>query len=491
MALQATDGSDVAIEAHRIEFTANPTQLAFIEARSEADMWAARKGEGKSTGLVWACFHHQRENRGAHDYILRDTFVNLRDSTMIEFFKWFKPGIFGTYNEARRVWKWTMGEMHGCEVHFIGLDDKSDANKIASRPMAGAFFDEVAPAVAESGGIDEENFNAVASQIRQSGVKWYACKIAQNSPDESHWTYRLFVDPGMAGYNYWRSEQPENVKNLRPDYYQNMRKRFESSGRHDLVKRMVEGKWGFQSIGKHVTPEWSDELHLATGLSAIPGCTLYLCWDFGLNPTCLVTQVSPLGHWNFLYSFVGDGIGATQLIEGEVAPLLNTKLRGYTWEHIGDRTGQNAEQSDSRNSAVRVIQRLLGGKFHPGPDAIDARVEPLRTVLRRVNNGTGVVQVDRHHAREVWHALRGGWCRPIGRGGIVSGEIMKNIHSHPADAAGYGASYLFPLSQLQKPRGGSLLMNAANRSGLSYNGPRNGLGNPRRRKPPAHGAFMR
>jgi hypothetical protein len=62
-----------------------------------------------------------------------------------------------------------------------------------------------------------------------------------------------------------------------------------------------------------------------------------------------------------------------------------------------------------------------------------------------MSNSRGLIQVDRENAKEVWHALRGGWNYHVSKAGITSGEPLKNIHSHPGDAMSYGAAILFPL----------------------------------------------
>jgi hypothetical protein len=186
-------------------------------------------------------------------------------------------------------------------------------------------------------------------------------------------------------------------------------------------------------------------MHLATGLFAIPRRELILLWDFGLNPTCIVTQLTPLGNWNVLYSFVGDGIGVQELIDYNVAPLMHTKYRGAPLRHIGDPAGMQREQSSSLNSAVRVLKKALPGPWRPGPQKFAPRVEPLRSVLTKMSNSRGLVQVDRENAKEVWHALRGGWHYHVAKTGVTGGEPLKNIHSHPGDAISYGAAILFPL----------------------------------------------
>ena len=428
-----------------VNFVPNPTQKSFIESRAKADLFSSRVGEGKSAGLAWAVYYHARHNPGAVWAIVRDTSVNLERTTQKEFFKWFPPGIFGSYKASNKTFTWAPGVAQG-EVIFLGLDDPKDASKLMSLELAGIAMDEPAPAVG-SAGIDELVFDLGVTRLRQPGMKWYAIKLAENNPDEAHWTYEKFVAPGSDGYAVHQPNAPENEANLPAGYYADIRYRLRN--RPDLVRRFVDGKFGFQQEGKAVTPEWSDDLHLALGLVPVRQSELILLWDFGLNPTCIVTQTTPLGHWNILDSLVEDGVGVDQLIKAQVKPLLADRYRGYKWRHIGDPAGTIREQSNSEQSAVRLLVRELGGPFRKGPVSIHDGREPLRAVLRQVVNGRGLVQVDRDRAREVWHALRGGWHYNVTRTGITSAEPMKNIHSHPGDAMRYGAGVLFPLGKLQ------------------------------------------
>jgi hypothetical protein len=445
--------------AFNLSFQANPLQYAFITSRAEADLWACRMGEGKSTGLAWAIFHFTQANPGAIFALIRDTFENLRDTTMKDFFEWFPPGVCGEYNENKKLWKWRLGEMRG-EVMMMGMDDPSDATKLQSRKLGGFAMDEPAPA-AESGGIAEEIFNTAMTRLRQPGMKWYAAKLAENAPDETHWTYQRFVDPGDAGtppeypiaecqkrgFTFFQGVRPENEKNLPPGYYARLKSALKN--RPDLIRRFADGGFGFQQIGKSVTPQWSDAIHLAEGLEPLGSIPLWLFWDWGLNPTCTITQVTPLGFWNVLECHVGEDMGAFELVGEVVKPRVQERFKGLTWAHSGDPMGKQREQSSSEQSAVKVIRKELGGRWKPGPVHLRERIDPLNAVLARVRNGVGVVQVDKHHARAIWHALRGGWHYNVTRTGIVSQVPVKDIHSHPGDTMGYGAAELFPLGQLK------------------------------------------
>lgn len=449
---------------HTVKFIANPTQKAFIESRAEADLFAARKGEGKSAGLAWAAYFYTRHNPGAEGLCIRDTWENLRRTTLKEFFQWFPDGVFGHWVGNEKVWHWDEKRtgLRG-SLTFMGVESEQDAQKIASMPLSYLLIDEPAPAAGTSTGIDEFVFDTAMSQLRVPRMKWYAAKLATNNPDQTHWTYRRFVKPGTppdprtrlpelqeSGYRCWQTREPENVENLPDGYYETMAKRW--GHRKDLLRRFVEGKFGFQSKGKAVTPQWSDDIHLAHGLEPVKGLPLKLGWDGGLNPTCIISQITPLGDWLILDSFVGEEEGVLELIEDIVKPRL---LERYPWVvavtgsimNTGDPNLNAREQHSARKTAAKVILEEIGGTWIPGPPDLDNRIEPLRRVLSKIREGRGVVLVDRDNAEDVWYALRGGWHYRIARTGVV-GAIVKDQHSHPGDAMGYLAAKLFPGGKL-------------------------------------------
>lgn len=430
---------------HKITFNPNMMQKQFIESRSKADLFSSRMGEGKSAALAWTTFYHTRHNPGATWYIIRDTWENLRATTMEEFFKWFPPGLMGTYHATHKEFTWAEGVAQG-KVGFLGLDSPDDASKLMSRQMAGFCIDEPAPAVG-SVGVSEEIFDIAMTRLRQEGMQWYAAKLAENNPDETHWTYKRFVQPGEEGFTLWQPPRPENTSNLPPSYYADLRRTL--AHRPDLIRRFVEGDFGFQQIGKSVTPEWSDKIHLTQGLIPVRGSDLYLGWDFGLTPTCTISQVTANGQWLILDSIVGDGVGTYELIVDAIRPLIRRKYgTRYTLRHIGDPTGKTPDPSSRQNSPVLTIRKELGGTWRSGPIKPFDGIEPLRAVLSRLTGGRGVVQVDRYNAAPVWHALRGGWHFHVARTGIVSGEPQKDEHSHPGDTMRYLAAILFPLSKV-------------------------------------------
>jgi len=430
-----------------LNFNPNPTQRQFICSQARADFFSTRVGEGKSTALTWSLYYHMKHNPGVRCAMIRDTWENLRRTTLASFFEWFPPGIFGTWSETNKEFTWAEGLGKG-KILWLGMDDPKDAAKLQSLELGFIGMDEVSPAEG-SGGIPELVFDLALTRLRQAGMQWYGCKLASNNSDDTHWSYRRFVEPGTDGFVLWQPALAENSHNLPANYYQLLREQL--GHRQDLVSRFIEGQFGFQQIGTAVTPQFSEKLHAATGLAPIRGQELVLCWDFGLNPTCIITQPTPVGHWNILKSFVGDGIGVQELIEEVVKPYLASRMPlGTRWRHIGDPNGVMREQSSSRTSAVAVIRAELGGAFRGGPVSFLDRTEPLRAVLAKTVGGRGLLQVDRNEAREVFLALRGGWHFKE-TNGVLSQAPVKDIHSHPGDALSYGAARLFPMGRLQRP----------------------------------------
>ena len=473
---------------HKVEFIPNPVQNNFIQSRAKADLFSSRMGEGKSTALAWSALYHTRHNPGASWALIRDTYENIIGTTQKTFFTWFPPGIFGTYNASRKTFKWASGVADG-EVVFMGMDDQQDASKLMSREFAGFGIDEPAPAVG-SAGVDEMIFDIGVSRLRQPHMKWYCAKLAENNPDEAHWTYRRFVAPGDPQFKVWQPQLPENSLHLPASYYAELRKLW--AHRPDLVRRFVEGEFGFQQIGKACTPQWSDKLHLSLGLTPLPRLDVYALWDFGHNPTCILTQRTPLGHWNFLDAMVGDGVGVEELILNWVKPLWTERYKGLRCElkHIGDPAGLTREQTSTSRSAVRAVKQLLGGTWRSGPVKLRERLDPLQAALTRTVGGRGMIQVDRERCASVWHALRGGYYFHVSRGGITSGEPVKNIHSHPGDACGYGAAILYPMGRSQGPRTGQGLDKGAAGGYFDREAPQPIIGKrvPALWTPPAHGA---
>lgn len=461
-----------------VRFLANPTQKVFIEHRPfegmvrppdwpndrnprVVDLFSCRMGEGKSAALCWAIWYYTKHNPGAAALMIRDTWENLRDTTQKEFFHWFPEDVAGKYLKSEKLFEWLPHTGLTGTVSFLGMDDPKDAGKLQSRFYGIFCMDEPSPA-AGTGGIDEMIFTTALGRLRQPRMQWYAAKLAQNNPDETHWTHKLFVDPGtpetseFPGYSHFQTHEPENTKNLPPGYYQQMTK--DLANRPDLQRRFVQGRFGFQQLGKPVVPLWNDDIHLVEQLEIVPGCEMWISWDGGLTPVCVIGMVAPSGVLLITDAVHEEDGGIYQLIDDQVLPLLETRYAKYRglWHHTGDPALLSRDASDSRQSPVAVIKRTLGGAFQPGPKDIEPGINPLNRRISLLGpGGRGMIVVDKHRAKGVWHALRGGWHYATHQGGVVSPTPVKNHpHSDYGDAMRYLAGKLYPHGQERRAQKG-------------------------------------
>lgn len=455
-------------ERGQIRFIPNPVQKQFIENRPfpgftrpadwdpdrnprTVDLFSCRAGEGKSAAIVWSTYFYTKYNPGAACLIFRDTWENCRDTTQKEFFEWFPENVFGSYIKSEKLWEWLPWTGLKGTVNFLGMDDPKDAGKLQSKFFGMFGCDEPSPA-AGTGGIDKSIFQFALGRLRQKGMHWYAAKMAQNNPDETHWTHQLFVDPGthdtgeFPAFNHFQTKIPENLKNLPPGYYKSMMK--DLADRPDLQRRMVKGEFGFQQLGKPVTPSYDAAVHLIDEIDIPLAGEMWLSWDGGHTPVCVIGIIVASGVL-LITDAIGilDG-GTYQLIEDKVLPILETryaKFRGQ-WEHTGDPTLETTDQSDTNQSPVRKIKRMLGGGWHPGPKELDPGLNPLNRRLSLLGpGGKGMILVCKKHAAAVHYALRGGWHYEVHPGGVISPTPKKNHpHSDFGDAMRYLAGHLFP-----------------------------------------------
>jgi hypothetical protein len=103
-----------------------------------------------------------------------------------EFLFWFPDGVYGTWRKGDKTYVWDTAKtgLSG-EVIFMGVESDEDASKIASMPLGAFAIDEPSGAAGESSGVSEFIFETAQAQLRQPGMNWYACKLAQNNPDRS------------------------------------------------------------------------------------------------------------------------------------------------------------------------------------------------------------------------------------------------------------------------------------------------------------------
>ena len=463
-----------------IDFPATPKQREFILSRAFIVFFMGPRGEGKTTTGLMATFAHALEHPAStwpiRWAVIRDTWENLKITTLESIrlqVRKYKIAAEGLEKLEPKVVKLGSVSHSGqfmplVELHFFGLDQPQDANRLQGFEGAGAWIEEPAPAADMSSGVPEEALLAVTS-LRQGSMEGVRprVQITMNPPDETHWTVKYRDDEDTVemmrakGIEIAFIEIPAGENpGISAEYRAKNRAVLEAMGRFDLIARLVEGRVGYVQIGIPVTPEFNPNLHVSTvSLPILRRVPILRSWDFGLNPTTVFWQITPLGRIHVFYSVRSDHQGCEQHIRDAVIPWMAAKgIMKYDFWDAGDPNGMSPEARDSTVSAVTAIEEMLTASpgvpasFEPGPIPIPDRVGPIRYCLRRTTTkGLTMVQID-PEAKAMIRALSGGWHRKKDASGITR-DIVKDEHSEHGDAWGYGMGLKFPIPQLvQRPR---------------------------------------
>lgn len=428
--------------------TLTPTQTAFLLSEAETSVFMGSRGEGKTTGGVVAMLSHaQRQPQEAWPIVwavVRDTWVYLRDTTIATVKRMLPPNVASFWSYQDRV----CDVPPSLKILFFGMDQPSDANRFQSLELGGLWIEEPAPAADIATGLPAEVYGVGVTSLRQlepaikaGKAARHRCQITLNPPDEDHWVMRLQDDPSVMFFN----APPGEVTS--EEYRSRNRAALLAAGRQDLVARLVEGKVGQVLVGLSVSPEFSETLHVADALPVLGGVDSFRWWDFGLNPTCIWVQMTPLGGLHVLDVRVGQNMGLEQFLEREVLPLQAQRYPGVRFLDTGDPAGFQREQANSEVSCAILLRQRIGATLRPGPIEWSARRDAVKSSLTRLVGGRPFVQMDRVRCRPLIRALRGGWRYATdGSGRVLNPHPVKDMHSHPGDAFGYGVALLMGIT---------------------------------------------
>lgn len=430
-----------------LDLRPNPTQEAFMVSEALESCLVAPRGEGKTeAGFMAMTYHAKQQEPSARPVswvMIRDTLVEhwaqtvkfIRDSRWRDFVKVIPDG-----PQPRAL---TLPGYWHCEL--VGVDQPQDLKKLRG-VYGGVWAEEVAPVWdygATSKGMPEDAWELGLSGLRQRGVTPRA-QITSNYPDDNHWMWRRFHGDPMEGTALFRIPQGENPY-YTPKQREILLQRWQNNPA--MRARLVEGRPAFVPPGEEVTPEFDERFHVSVHpLDVLRGVQLELCWDFGLTPTCLFTQVAPAsGQWRIYDTIAGENIGVRQLIQGPMLPLLEGKYRGLLFSHIGGQEGLVPEQANSEVTAVAEITANLPGAYRPGPVPWPARRDALRNLHNKRGTYGSQVLLDKVAAAPLILALRGKWHYKR----LPGGEVLRDlpVKDHPwsdlGDAYAAGAAVIF------------------------------------------------
>lgn len=449
----------------RLHYQAPPTIARFMASPALYRGLMGPVGSGKSSGccleLMARAFaqtpgtDNVRRSRLA---VVRNTYRELKDTTLRTWLSWFPEGAFGPFTATDMCHEVRLAHPDGggieLDVLFRALDRPQDVKKLLSLELTGAWINEAREmplAIVEALGDRVERFPAA----RDGGCAWAGVIMDTNPPDSDHWWYKLAEETRPEGWAFFRqpgglleqSGSPlksggafvpnpaaENLHNLPRGFYQ--RRMAGKTPAH--VRVYYCAQYGFVQDGLPVYPEFSDSLHVSQGdLAPVDGLPLFVGLDFGLTPAAVIGQRLASGHWLFLDELVSRDMGMVRF-----AGLLGELLRNHYGDHKaeiwGDPAGMARAQTDERTPFD--ILRALGLPARPAPsnDPLLRREAVAAALSRDIDGLPGLVLSPR--CATLRKGMAGAWHY---RRLQVTGEARfidqpdKNRFSHVCEAAQY------------------------------------------------------
>lgn len=421
-------------------------------------------GSGKSSGSIMEfprLGHLQPPGpdgiRRSRYGVIRNTYRQLRETTLESVMHWLPERHFGTYNAGHHRYNITGFKNVEIELLFCALDRPDQVSNLLSLELTGAFVNEAR----EVPWAIIKPLTGRVGRWRPYGMRPYLPGIwcDTNPPDPESWWYQLFEDPTPEMLELARiwsdkyfavtgirrsfaevfkqpsglSPEAENLPYLEPGYYDLLA----VDPDQDWVKVHVHGEYGFVKTGKPVYPTYRDNLHCRP-FELIPGRLIRRSWDFGLTPACTFAQTTPTGQLRFRFELCTDRAGIDDFAE-EVRAFCNEHLPGYTFRDIGDPAGDAGK--DVMTTCFDIIEAKLGQRPDYGPVDLTSRLEPVRYGLNTLIDGEPALIVH-PDCKRVRRGFQGGYeyARMQTSQVKYSDKPNKNIYSHPHDTVQYTAA---------------------------------------------------
>lgn len=429
-----------------------PTQSDFIWDYIPENEFGARRWEGaymgpygcaKTSTLLAKAWMQALFEPGSHILIARANFNDLKDTTykrMEEMLARLPPNTLLEREKSAPI-KWRIQPIgDGAEYSsftFMGLTDG-----LGSYEFHSGFVD-------EADEVDHNRFMEIRGRCRLKG-KSSTVACAFNPPSEDHWLYGecTGLDPrgrplvGQDGrpigpkLKLFTPRPMENARNVMPGYYESLRRMYPP----DMVRRLVEGKWGSTFVGQGVyTAEFKREWHTFDNLLAVSYLPILRFWDFGYRvPVCIWAQATEDGGLNVLREEMGQDI--------EIRPFAArckaiTSTEFPQCSNVLDFGDPAAGQKKDTGSTLAVLAnegiqlRFLKANIDPG-------IRSVRLLLSRANKGSPAFKIHRRVSITI-RGLEGGYHYPDKGEGDPSKPVKDGYYDHFMDALRYGVTNIF------------------------------------------------
>jgi len=412
--------------------------------------------------------------------VTRNTYPDLRGSTVETFLHWFPPELYATpkkgkfYDTEPYYYEMRFRDVEADIIFEAFPDDKDETiRSLRSKEYTGAWVNEVQF-------IPRRLFFEIASRTGRyppkkdlpEGMALQQWVIADHNapPTDDHWILRMRGDvplpEGMADDERRQYEKPpnlrffkqppalierfgpdgksvagydvnpkaENLENMRPGRYLELTGgRTKAEIDRDLMGRVVR-----IVRGERVFPEFRREIHVSpTPIPIMPGAPVTIGMDFGRTPAAVFFQQLQ-GRWIALRELVTFNTGAT-IFAPQIAMLLQREFPDCPYQAWGDPSGGWKGQADEKTPFQIFAAAGITVRAPAPKDAPQKRIEAMANAMSTMVDGKPRFLVDPSCKRLI-AALEGGYVfatKSEADGTRLIKEPVKNEHSHVAEGGQY------------------------------------------------------
>lgn len=426
-------------------------------------------GSGKSSSCVMEIIRHtlaqqpHAKVRRARWAIIRNTYPELKSTTIKTWQQWIPTNIAPMKWDApitATLKIKDIGDGTGVELEviFIAIDSPQDTGKLRSLELTGAWINEASELPRAVIDMVTQRVGRYPKKDQGGEHTKFSVIMDTNPPDDDHWWYKLaeegntpdgwefFRQPGALidevdpndpeKFTYKPNPEAENIFNLSEgfDYYLKM----VSGKTREWVKVFVQANYGTTADGKPVYPEYNDKVHTSpTPLLYNRQAPLYLGWDFGLTPACVIGQLTPRGQLVILEEIVSDDMGINEFANDIVKPVLANKYAHARIISMCDPAGNQRAQTDEVTCQMELFRAGIPTELAPSNDFIQRREAVAYFLTRMTSDGPGFLLDPA--AKTLRKGFLGGYRfeRVQASGERYKDRPCKDKYSHPHDALQY------------------------------------------------------
>lgn len=444
----------------------------YLADRSPVNVIRGPIGSGTSSASCMLIYSHameQREFAGKRRskwIVVRNTYAELRDTTVATWLSWFPEDQYGKFYWSRPMYHEVRVGNIELDVYFLALDDPADVAKMRSLEVTGFWFNELEFTIKPL--FDEAISRCRFPSEKDGGSQWLGVIGDMNAPPEDHWLVQMTGDapmpdelpeadrasmlwPSTWGYHvqaaavlevrspdgkrvvgYRVNPNAENMKWLPPGYYDKM-----IAGKpRQWIRARLMNKITFITDGDPVWPMFNEEFHVAAApLLPVKGYKVSVGLDFGRTRPAAVFMQEIGGTIQVQYELRAYGVGAVTFAP-LVKKFLATNYPGFDFELWGDPKGQDKGQATD-TSAYDVFENN-GLRVRPAPvvgNSIRIRLETVEFVLSDMTGGHPRFLLSPSGCPTLKAAMMGKYVIKKDQNGDP--EPVKDKFSDVADALGY------------------------------------------------------